>query len=378
MKFPLPAVGTALCLLIAGGCRPPEPTAPDVLSVVPRPYDTDEDTDTGVDTDSGTDSGGDSGTDSGVDTDTDDTEPNDPATRIVIAPDYLNVRDAASGSAAVLRAIHCGGSVTVTGDADGNWVPVSAEGVEGWVKSAYLALPDEVSDDPCPGPDAYLTDAPGAVEDVLDVVPYVEQDCRDTTFDGWPFEAQKCTYNGGLVVTVADPTPEQVTQWIADASQMIPALWALESRDRGAWKDGLKIIASHTMYQSSRIFPLEGEVDEGIIYDFSRGVTEGCSSGCYCRINSTTRAQYCEYAAKVLGSVDEDDCLDEYSTTSWTEEWADHCLDNHRAAWTGVHHHYRAMAYWANTIIEDELRGVGMDAETADPDYVLDLLDSLY
>ncbi|MCK6503200.1 SH3 domain-containing protein [Myxococcota bacterium] len=301
------------------------------------------------------------------------TEPDD-ALRLVVKPDYLNLHEGPSNDDPVIRALGCGSEVTVTGDADGNWQPVTGAGEDGWVKKAWLARPDEAGDDPCPGPDPYLDDTPGRVEDLLSVTPYVEQDCRDTSLEGWPFEAQRCTYNGGLVVKVANPSAEQVTAWIADASQLIPALWALEERDRDAWKDGLEIIASHTLYQSSRIFPLEGEVDEGYVYDFSRGVTEGCSSGCYCRINSLTRQQWCEYADKELGLEDEEDCLDEYSTTEWTEAWADHCLDAHRAAWTGVHHGYRAMAWWANQTIEDSFP----DPETADPDEVIDLLDALY
>jgi hypothetical protein len=334
------------------------------------------DRDTGAPVDTGSGQTGDTSPDTPPDDtgSTDTTEPDADTTRVVIAPDYTHLRAGPSGDDTVLRALHCGTTVTVTGSADGNWLPVRGDGDDGWVKSKYLARPDEAGDDPCPGPAPYLDDTPSRVEDVLATTPYVEQDCTRTTFDGWPFDAQRCTYNGGLRVTVADPSAEQVTAWIADASQMIPALWALEDRDRDAWKDGLEIIARHTMYQSSRIFPLEGEIDEGYVYDFDRGVTEGCSTGCYCRINSVTRQQYCDYAANVLGSVDEDACLDEYTTDSFTDAWAEHCLDNHRAAWTGVHHHYRAMAYWANKTIEDYFP----DPERADPDEVIDLLDAMY
>jgi hypothetical protein len=335
------------------------------------PRDTDAADDTAADADTDTD-GGDTSSDTDDGTSEETGEESD--VRVVVAPDYTNLRVSGSGSAEVIRAIHCGTRVTVTGEADGRWLPVSAEGEEGWIKDTYLAPSDQVVGDICPGPDAYLGDTPGRVEDVLATTPYVEQSCSSTTWDGWPFDAKRCTYNGGLRVTVANPSAEQVTAWIADASQMIPALWSLQERDRDAWKDGLEIIASHTMYQSSRIFPLEGEVDEGYVYDFDRGVTEGCTTGCYCRINSLTRSQYCDYAANVLGTVDEGDCLDEYSTDTFTDEWAEHCLDNHRAAWTGVHHHYRAMAYWANKTMEDYFP----DPERADPDEVIDVLNSLY
>lgn len=323
--------------------------------------------DTGASADSGASDSGDTGApsdDGGAGEDV----------RVVIAPDYLNLRDGPSGSDAVVRALGCGAEVVVLGAADGSWLPVRGDGAEGWVKERYLVPVADAPDDPCPGPDAYLDDTPGRVEELLSVTPYVEQSCRDTTWEGWPFEAQRCTYNGGLVVTVADPSPEQVTAWIADASQLIPALWSLEERDRDAWKDGLEIIASHTLYQSSRIFPLEGEIDEGYVYDFDRGVTEGCSTGCYCRINSTTRQQWCEYADEVLGLESEGDCLAEYSTTTFTDAWAEHCLDVHRAAWTGVHQHYRAMAWWANKSVAAAFP----DPDRADPEAVVDLLRALY
>lgn len=346
--------------------------APGWGTEIPLARDTDASRDTGASEDTAADEETGTGKDTAPTTDEDTGAESD--VWVVVAPDYANLHAGAAGTEAVLRALHCGARVTVTGAADGRWLPVSAEGDAGWVKDRYLSPLAEVVGDVCPGPDPYLDDTPGRVEDVLATTPYVEQSCSATSWDGWPFDAKRCTYNGGLRVTVANPSAEQVTAWIADASQMIPALWSLESRDRDAWKEGLEIIARHTMYQSSRIFPLEGEVDEGYVYDFDRGVTAGCTTGCYCRINSLTRQQYCDYAANVLGSVDEDDCLDEYTTNTFTDEWADHCLDNHRAAWTGVHHHYRAMAYWANKTIEDYFPEPGR----ADPDDVIDLLDSLY
>ncbi|MFH1462978.1 MAG: SH3 domain-containing protein [Pseudomonadota bacterium] len=295
-------------------------------------------------------------------------------TRVVTAPDWLNLRAEASGTSAVLRALPCGAVVTVQGEADGHWLPVTGEGVDGWAKDTWLALPDEVSDDLCPGPAAWVGEPPGSLVSTLDIPPYVEQSCADTTWDGWPFDAQRCTYNGGLRVTVADPSPELVAYWIADAAQMIPALAALEDRDRAAWKRGLEVIATATLYQSSRIFPLEGDIDEGHVYEFDRGVTVGCSTGCYCRINSLTRQQWCDYADAVLGIVDERDCLSEYSTSTWTDAWAEHCLDNHRAAWTGIHHHYRAMAYWAN----ETIAGAVGDPESADPDDVVRMVEAMY
>jgi hypothetical protein len=79
------------------------------------------------------------------------------------------------------------------------------------------------------------------------------------------------------------------------------------------------------MGQSSRIFPLGGLVREGTInYRFDRGVTAGCSTGCYCRINSTTRREWCRYRAQVLQQGTEQRCLNEYSTTQFTDAWAQH------------------------------------------------------
>ncbi|MBM4364860.1 MAG: SH3 domain-containing protein [Deltaproteobacteria bacterium] len=354
----------SLPLVALAGCSASVPAAsmplPERGTDAPSGWGEDTAADTAGDASEGTGEA----TDAGEDTDV----------RIVIAADWLNLRSDADGDAPVLRALACGSEVRVRGEADGNWLPITGDGDDGWVKEKYLALPGEAPADPCPGPDPYLDDTPGRVVDLLSVKPYVEQDCRDTTWEGWPFDAQRCTYNNGLKVTVADPSAEQVTAWVADASQMIPALFALEERDRGAWKDGLEIIAAATLYQSSRIFPLEGEIDEGTVYDFDRGVTVGCSTGCYCRINSLTRQQWCDYADHKLGIVDEGDCLDEYTTDSWTDQWAEHCLDNHRASWTGVNHHYRAMAWWANKTMEDAFP----DPERADPEAVIDLLDALY
>ncbi len=364
-----PHLLAVVSVALAAACR-----APGAMGTNPKPLA--DDTATG---DGGPDSGDDGGSgdagdagDSGERPDTGETPTED--VRVVIAPDYLNLRAGPSSSDAVQRALPCGAVVTVTGDAADGWLPVQADADAGWVYGSYLAAPDAAGADPCPGPDPYLDDTPGRVEEVLSVVPYVEQSCQDTTWSGWPFDARRCTYNGGLQVVVADPSAQMVTAWIADASQMIPALWSLKERDRGAWKRGLEVIARHTLYQSSRIFPLEGEVDEGYVYDFDRGVTVGCSTGCYCRINSVTRNQWCAYADEVLGIEDEGACLSRYSTTTWTDAWAEHCLDNHRAAWTGVNHHYRAMAHWAN----ESVAATFSDPETADPDAVVALLEQLY
>jgi len=291
------------------------------------------------------------------------------------APDWLNMRDGPGKSYAVVRAIPCGGQVLLDGAADGNWSPVIFDGVSGWVSSALLVELAAFDPKVCPGPPAYEGEIPGSLVTALDVKPYVEQDCKPATFDGWPFQALKCTYNGGLKVTVADPSPELVAQWIVDASQMIPALWAQKTKDPNQWKKGLKVFSSHVLYQSSRIFPLEGQVDEGTIYIFDKGVTAGCSTGCFCRINSLMRQQWCAYADDLLGIQKESECLALYSTTQWTDEWAEHCLDNHRAAWTMLQNqHFRAMAWWAN----EQIAWKFPDPENADGATVVSMLNGLF
>ncbi len=294
---------------------------------------------------------------------------------VATAPDWLNMRDGPGKSYAVVRAIPCGGQAVLDGDPQGNWSPVIFEGVSGWVTSSFLV--DLASFDPavCPGPPAYEGEVPGSLVTALDVPPYVEQDCKPATYTGWPFEAQKCTYNGGLKVTVADPSPELVAQWIVDAAQLIPALWAQKDKDPTQWKKGLKVFATQVLYQSSRIFPLEGQVDEGTIYVFLNGVTTGCSTGCFCRINSLMRQQWCDYADAVLGIQKKSDCIALYSTTQWTDEWADHCLDNHRAAWTMLQNqHFRAMAWWAN----EQIKWDFSDPQNSDGAAVVAALNGLF
>jgi hypothetical protein len=174
-----------------------------------------------------------------------------------------------------------------------------------------------------------------------------------TTYPGWPHEAQRCTYRNGLVVTIANPSPDRVARWIVDASRTIAALDALHERDRAHWEEGLLVIAAHTIGQSSRIFPLLGQVwENGTAYRFERGVTSTCTSGCYCRINSTSRPQWCAYAVEVLGvETDNASCLAKYGQPTMTlpEAWLAHCFANHVDAWSSdKNEHYRAQAWAAN------------------------------
>ena len=203
-------------------------------------------------------------------------------------------------------------------------------------------------------------DVPASLVKALGAKTYVEDSCQSTTYPGWPYAAQKCTYQNGLVVTIANPEPDRVARWIVEASSLIAALDALHTRDRASWEAGLAVIAAHTIGQSSRIFPLAGQIFEnGTVYEFERGVTSTCGAGCYCRINSTSRPQWCKYAVDVLKTEPaEADCLAKYgqSTSTLTDPWLSHCMDNHVASWmTDRNEHYRAQAWAANAMLATKI-----------------------
>lgn len=217
--------------------------------------------------------------------------------------------------------------------------------------------------------------APESLVSALDVKPYVESSCTPTTWSGWPFDAKECTYSaGGLKtsVTVANPSPERVALWIADASTFIPALWHLRTSAPSSYEEGLITIAKHTLGQSSRIFPLEGGIIENmgggyVNYPFLKGVTEGCSSGCYCRINSLHRTDYCGFI-DFLGEATYDDCIAKVGASQFTAGWSDQCLENHIASWeSSSNAHFRARAWRANQSVKLACSG----ASDCTPDAVL-------
>jgi uncharacterized protein YraI len=274
----------------------------------------------------------------------------------VTAPDFLNLRSGPAQSASILVEMPCGAEVTIVSGPSGRWWEVTYGTRQGWASGVYLVTASEFDPSVCPaappppGPSTGVA-PPASLVRAMSSKPYVEGSCTQTTFAGWPYEAQRCTYGNGLQVTVANPTPERVARWIVDAAQMIPALDGLRTRDPANWEAGLKVIADNMMGQSSRIFPLSGIVREGTInYRFDRGVTAGCTSGCYCRINSTTRREWCRYRAQVLQAGNEQRCLDEFGQTTnrFAEAWGDHCLQNHVASWAADSNpHFRARAYGA-------------------------------
>lgn len=200
---------------------------------------------------------------------------------------------------------------------------------------------------------------PKSLVDALDVTPYVEGSCVPATFAGWPYEARTCTYSAGGIttkVTVANPKPARVAAWIVDSSTFIPRLWALRTLAPAQYEAGLKVIAAGMLAQSSRIFPLQGGIIENmgsgyVNYPFYKGVTEGCSSGCYCRINSLHRTEWCAYVA-LLGSKGYDACIAEVGASGLTAAWGDRCLQNHVDAWTATSNaHFRAKAHRANKAV---------------------------
>jgi hypothetical protein len=147
-----------------------------------------------------------------------------------------------------------------------------------------------------------------------------------------------------------------VAAWIVDAMQIIKPLAALEHQNQSQYEEGLKAMARAVLYQSSRIFPLNGGIIENmgggyVNYIFDRGVTQGCSSGCYCRINSIHRSEYCAYRAYV-NAESTTNCLNRIGHSGLTKAWGDQCLSNHIKAWTrDYNEHFRAKAYRASNSV---------------------------
>ncbi len=200
-----------------------------------------------------------------------------------------------------------------------------------------------------------IDEIPAELIDALDTPPYVEGDCVDVEHPGWPYRAQRCRYSAGPLtsrVVVANPSPARVARWILDAAWVVPAFDRLQTTDRAAWIDGLRIIARQVMTQSSRIFPLTGGIIENmgdgwIDYPFNQGVSDPCGAGCYCRINSLHRTEYCRYQ-DAMGRETEQACLARVGDAGHTDAWAAQCQANHERAWTSdVNEHFRARMYKA-------------------------------
>ncbi len=208
-------------------------------------------------------------------------------------------------------------------------------------------------------------DVPQSLIDQLSVKPYVEQSCSPASYPGWPYEAKRCSYSAGGISTsviVANPSPERAARWIADSANQIPALARLKNGDRGQYEEGLKAIGLAMLYQSSRIFPLSGGVIENmgsgyVNYNFEKGVTTSCGSGCYCRINSLHRSQWCDYQA-AIGAQSRSACMGQVGSSGYTTGWGNQCFENHKRAWeSDVNEHFRARAFIANQTVQSRCGG---------------------
>src|SRR5438132_431008 len=65
------------------------------------------------------------------------------------------------------------------------------------------APPDAGAHDAAPPPSPL--DVPASLVKALGDKTYVEGNCQSVMHPGWPNAAQKCTYQNGLVVTIANP-----------------------------------------------------------------------------------------------------------------------------------------------------------------------------
>ncbi|MBX7097644.1 MAG: hypothetical protein K1X89_08030 [Myxococcaceae bacterium] len=213
------------------------------------------------------------------------------------------------------------------------------------------AMPAGVPDQ-CPG----TLVVPASLVTLLSPKPYVEVSCVAATYPGWPYPAKRCTYTSGGIttsVTVADPTPDRVARWVVDSATLIPALQKLKGTAQSDYEAGLKAIGLAMLYQSSRIFPLTGGIIENmgsgyVNYPFEKGITQGCSSGCYCRINSLHRTEWCTYQAGI-GAQTKTQCLNQVGSSGLTAAWGAECLGNHVRSWNSdVNAHFRAKAFVAN------------------------------
>ena len=83
------------------------------------------------------------------------------------ANDALNLREGPSTSNSVLTVIPAGGSVTLTGGSEGDWVTVDYNGLEGWVSSQYLTSGGEAA---VTTDDINFRTAPSLGSDVIRVV----------------------------------------------------------------------------------------------------------------------------------------------------------------------------------------------------------------
>ena len=229
---------------------------------------------------------------------------------------------------------------------------------------SWLALWSSGSAAQAPSPGGSIA-VPASLVALLSPKPYVEQNCSSASYPGWPYAAQRCSYSSGgktTSVTVADPSADRAAQWVVDSASLIPALARLKGSDQGHYEEGLRAIGLAMLYQSSRIFPLSGGIIENmgsgyVNYSFEKGVTTTCGSGCYCRINSLHRTEWCDYQS-ALGRQSSSACLNQVGSSGYTQGWANECFENHKRSFESpVNEHFRAKAFIANRTVAARFGG---------------------
>ncbi len=203
---------------------------------------------------------------------------------------------------------------------------------------------------------------PAAVLATLDKTPYVEDRCEPASGG-----ERTCRYSMlGLDATVVTRTPDAavVARWIVDASSYAAPIDALFDVDRAAWEAALSLVARHVRNQSSRIFPVRGDVVEQLGSDaprafrFDRGVVTPCEGGgCACRINSLRPGALCRYR-EAMGLEAGDACRARLGGPSGDGAWRAQCQSNHAAALDRSHNeHFRAAAFDLGRRIEERCPG---------------------
>ncbi|MBL8744228.1 MAG: hypothetical protein JNK04_24145 [Myxococcales bacterium] len=227
------------------------------------------------------------------------------------------------------------------------------------------ALPSSLASEvpPREPPSAEGPPIPSSLAPVVGRKPYVEERCVPAASPQFP-SAQRCKYEVmGIAaeVTIANPTPDRVAEWVVDAAAYVGPLKAIRESHPDAWLRGVTAFMTHIKQQSSRIFPLEGDIVEDLgagpkRFAFDRGVVTPCDRGnCRCRINSLTVGAYCRY--RESRGDDRHACLDRYEGKDGDAAWRDACRDNHARALTQTfNEHFRARAWDVGRRIEERCK----------------------
>jgi hypothetical protein len=200
---------------------------------------------------------------------------------------------------------------------------------------------------------------PSALAAVVARKPYVEERCSPAASPQFA-DAQRCRYEVMGVaaeVTIANPSAERVAEWVFDAVSHVGPLEALRESHPEIWLRGATLFMTHIKQQSSRIFPIEGDIVEDLgegprRFAFDRGVVTPCDRGnCRCRINSLTVGAYCRY--RESKGDDKRACVERYEGSAGDEAWRNACRDNHAQALAQpFNEHFRARAFDVGSRVE--------------------------